>query len=297
MVLILLAAALLPVFITGPEFTVHLRYVTLPLIVLMTLILIGFGIYFLSNYRLLSLLEREDWPALAYYLEQKIFVKGKYSVKNVRLLASSYMVISDYPSVLKLESKAFLIKPSVVEKNILIFGAARILSGKHTEAAAFFKTYLEKGKINAKDAEWVRWFYGFSLLLGGVFSKVEPEFLSLASSSSDVLMTGLSAYFLSNNIAKRSPKPDECNSAAETGRWRVQKVLKNAGSWKKEADKMSTEIHVAIIRKYVDEAGKWLFEKKAVEKAPEKLSSEKVSKEKASENVSKEQNAEGKSAE
>jgi len=215
------------------------------------------GIFFLFNYRLLSLLEREDWPALAYYLEQKIFVKRRYSNRNVRLLASSYLVISDYQSVLKLESKVMLKKPSVVSKNVLIFGAARVLNGKHEEAAAFFRQHMEKCRV--KDKQWVRWFLGFSDLLAGSFNKAEPVFSSLAAASSDALISGLSSYFLHASIFKYSLNPQVCSVNAENGRQRVVKAIRNINNWKKEADKMASDIHIAIIRKYIDEAGEWLF--------------------------------------
>jgi hypothetical protein len=194
-------------------------------------------------------------------LEQKIYVKGRYDARKVRLLASSYMVISDYNSVLKLESKAMLIKPSVVEKNVLIFGPARVLGGNYPEAAAFFKTYLEKGGLNANEKEWVRWFYGFSNLLGGDFTKAEPDFSFLAQFSRDTVITGLSAYFLFNNLAKYSIKPDACKTAAEKGRERVVMTVKSAAHWNKEVEKVETEIHTAVIRKYINEAGIWLFKK------------------------------------
>ena len=258
-VVILLTITLVPLLLIGPEAAATLRYITVPLFFFMVSILIFLGIFFLLNYRLFSLLEREDWPALAYYLEQKIYVKRRYSSRNVRLLASSYLVISDYASVLKLESKTMLAKHSIVGKNALIFGAARVLSGNYKDAVAFFKTYLEKNK--GKDEDWLRWFYGFSLLLAGSFSQVEPEFMNLAVSSDSALITGLSAYFLSGVVLKHSFRPDECKKAAETGRARVVDALKNEAGWNKEVEKMVAEIHIAIIRKYVDEAGKWVFEK------------------------------------
>jgi len=216
------------------------------------------GVFFLFNYRLLSLLEREDWPALAYYLEQKIYVKNRYSVRNVRLLASSYLVISDYQSVIKLEGKTQLFKPSVVNKNVLVFGSARILSGNHGEAAAFFKSHM--GKVKGKDKQWVRWFYGFSHLLGGSFGYAEPEFSSLALSSNDALLSGLSAFFLSKSIVKYSTRQKECRDVSENGKKRVVNAIKNIYNWEKEAENRGTEIHIAIIRKYVDEAGKWVFD-------------------------------------
>jgi len=258
-VFIIIAVTLLPVMLAGPESTVNLRLLTLPLLIFMVLLLVGMGIFFFYNYRLLSLLEREDWPALAYYLEQKVFVKGSYSNRNVRLLASSYLVISDYNSVLKLESKAMLTKPAVVGKNLLIFGSARVLSGKHAEAAAFFSSHLENEKFSVKEKNWTRWYYGFSLLLSGAFKLAQPEFSSLAVSSNDAVLTGLSSYFLSNSIAKHSQNPEECLAAADSGRARVIKAVKNKEGWKKETAKMGSEIHVAIIKKYIEETTQWLF--------------------------------------
>jgi hypothetical protein len=257
--IVILVTALLPLIMSKPEYVINFRYITIPLLLFMGLFLTCMSIYFFINYRLFSLLEREDWPALAYYLEQKIYVKNGYSNRNIRLLASSYLVISDFQSVLKLESKAILAKPSVIYKNILIFGAARILSGSHADAAAFFNSHM--GKCEKKDKQWVNWFYGFSLLLSGDFSQAEPDFLLLAVSSDNALITGLSSYFLHSSIEKRSINPDKCREIAENGRTRVINVLKTFENWGKETAKVRAEIHIAIIRKYIDEAGKWLFSK------------------------------------
>ncbi|WP_461245886.1 hypothetical protein [Treponema sp. R6D11] len=262
-IIIVLITALLPLLFSGHGSAVTFRYITLPLLLFMAILLICMSIFFFFNYRLFSLLEREDWPALAYYLEKKIYVKHRYSNRNVRLLASSYLVISDFPSVLKLESKAVLAKPSVIGKNILIFGSARVLSGGYKEAATFFNSYI--GKCKKKDKQWVLWFYGFSQLLGSDFKQAESEFSSLAVSSDNVLITGLSAYFLQTSIEKHSLTPQKCHETAENGRERVKNAINNADNWKNEAEKMGAEIHIAIIKKYIDEAGKWLFTEKPAE--------------------------------
>jgi len=257
LIIIILITTLLPVMLMGRKITANFMYITLPLQLFIVLLLICVNIFFFINYRLFSLLEREDWPALSYYLEQKIYVEGKYSSRKVRLLAGSYLVITDYASVLKLENKVRSAKPSVIKKNALLFGAARILNGEQKEAAVFFETYLDK--VRGKDKQWVRWFYGFSLLLSGAFDLAEPEFTSLAVSSDDILITGLSAYFLGNSIANRCEKTDECMAVAKNGRDRVVNAVKNTTGWIKEVDKVGTEIHIAIIRKYINEAGNWLF--------------------------------------
>jgi len=258
---IVLITSLLPIIISGHGSAVTFKYISLPLILFMAVLLICMSIFFFINYRLFSLLEREDWPALAYYLEQKIYVKGIYSDRYVRLLASSYLVISDFSSVLKLENKIFSVKPSLISKNVLIFGSARVLSGNHGDAAQFFKNYL--GKCGKNDKQWVHWFYGFSQILNGNFKPAEPEFSSLAVTSDSILITGLSAYFLRNTIEKHSLDSKKCREMAENGRERVKNALSNIESWQREKQKAGAEIHVAIINKYINEAGKWLFSESA----------------------------------
>lgn len=253
----LFAVVLLPFMLMGPELMAHFWKTSWPIILILILVLAGLNVFFIVNYRLLMLLEREDWPALAYYLEQKVFGEGQYSSRKVRLLANSYLVMGDFASVLQLESKAEAANPAIIGKNALVFGVARLLSGDHRGAAAFFQTCPKKGRV--ENEQWVRWFCGFSHMLAGFFSEAEAEFSALAISARNMLITGLSAYFLGNILAKYSFNAQECRSIFEKGRDRVKKALKNAEGWKKEAKKAGTEVYTAIIRKYIDEASLWLF--------------------------------------
>ena len=259
MIIMILATAFLPLITAGQSLLINFNYITLPLIIFLGAILVCMIILLLYNYKLLSLLEREDWPALAYYLEQKIFIKGHYTVRNIKILASSYLVISDYQSVLKLEYKAQMAKSSVIDSNVMIFGSARILSGAHEDAAVFFRTHLDR--CPKKDKQWARWFYGFSSLLSGNFSQAENEFVSLSVSSDNLLICGLCAYFLASSLEKKSANPEKCRNTSVNGKNRVVKAVKNPAGWKKETAKMGTDVHIAIIKRYTDETGKWLFEK------------------------------------
>jgi hypothetical protein len=239
------------------ELILYFRQFFLPLIFFILLTFVCVNIFLLFNYRLFSLLEREDWPALSYYLENKIYTKGKYNARNVRLLASSYLVILDYASVFKLENKAMHAKPSVIDKNILIFGTVRILNGSLEEAVDFFRMYLEKGKKSER--QWIRMFYGFSLLLCGAFNRAEQEFSFLALSSNNTLVCGLSVYFLGTSILNYSQKFDECKLIVENGRTRIIRKYKNLKSVKEETEKIGSDIHAVIIKNYIDEAGNWFF--------------------------------------
>ncbi|MDR1586324.1 MAG: hypothetical protein LBS57_02575 [Treponema sp.] len=228
-----------------------------PLILILLLALLGFNLFYLLNRRLFKLLEREDWPALVDYLERKVIHGGRYPRRLVQLLANSYLVMSDSRGILNLENKLALAKPALLEENALVFGAARILSGDSAGAADFFQVRLEKGK--AGELQWIRWYYGFSRLLSGDFGRAETEFKALAASSSDALITGLSAYFLSTSLLKYSGNRDECRQLAAEGKGRVRKALREIAGWNREAARAAADVHAAIIRKYIDEAGVWLF--------------------------------------
>jgi hypothetical protein len=251
------AVALIPFFSFGPDFAAMFWRSAWPLAVILFVSLTALNVFFLLNRRLFMLLEREDWPALVDYLEQKILYKGRYVPRQVRLLINSYLVMSDSAAVLRLENKVAIAKPALLEANALMFGSARILGGDPKSAATFFRLRLEKGKV--RDNQWLRWYCGFSEILAGLFDKAETEFKDLAAASPDALVAGLSAYFLSGTLLHHSSYPAQCRTIAAESRERVVKALKNAEGWKKEAAKIETEVYAAIIKKYIDEAGIWLF--------------------------------------
>jgi hypothetical protein len=256
-ILILLVIAFMPVIVLGPDFAGRVWSSTWPLALILLVVMAGLNVFFLLNRRLFKLLEREDWPALVDYLEHRVIDTGRYSGRLVKLLANSYLIMSDSTGVLRLEKKLSHEKPVLIEKNALIFGAARILGGDAAGAADFFLERLEKG-VSA-NAQWIRWYYGFSLLLSGAFGKAETEFKALAASGNDAIVTGLSAWFLSDALLKNSASPDACEAIARQGRERIEKTLKKIERWKSEAAKGETEIHAAMIKKYIDEAAVWLF--------------------------------------
>jgi hypothetical protein len=256
-VFFLLAAGLFPLFILGPGFAGGFWASGWPLFAVLFLALISLNVFYFSRRRLYYLLEREDWPALQEYLEQRVISRGRYTAQMVQLLANTYLVMSDSAAVTALENKTAIAKPALVEANALVFGAARILGGDPAGAAGFFSLRLARGKCG--DLPWVRWYYGFSLLLDHQFRKAEEEFLVLAAGSPDPVITALSAYFLADTLQKHSENPAKCLAGAREGRERVRDSLKTAEAWDREAAKLETEVHAAIIKQYIGKAGAWLF--------------------------------------
>jgi hypothetical protein len=229
-----------------------------PVVVFLLLIIIALDSFYFINRRTFHLLEKEDWPALVRYLEQRIFKEGHYTSRLVRLLANAYLILSDSSSVVSMENKTTIAKPALVDANALIFGTARILNKDIKGAVAFFFTRLNSAKTES--ADWVRWYYGFSLLLDRQFSAAGDQFKVLAVQSKDGIITGLSAFFLAENLAKTVPlRSLEFTAAAMEGRNRLKKTFPSAAAWNRETKKILNEVYTVVLSKYITETARWLF--------------------------------------
>ena len=229
-----------------------------PFILILVLILLIFNTFYAINRQLFSLLEKEDWPALVRCLEDKVIQQGRYSPRLVRLLANTYLVLADSAAVMSLENKTAIAKPALVDANALLFGTARILGKDISGAVRFFE--VRKDKVRGPDREWARWYHGFSLLLDHQFEKAAGEFSLLARVSQDAIIAGLSSHFLNGTIAKALPEKErELRELSSQGRERVLKGLSDAKNWEQETARISSEIHAAVLSKYMEETAHWLY--------------------------------------
>lgn len=230
-----------------------------PFLIILFLILAGLDFFYFTNRRLFTLLEREDWPALVTYLEGKVFRRGQYRSRLVGLLSNTYLVLQDFPAMLRLENQLAVVKPSLLEEHALVFGLARILGKDFTGAARFFKGLSDKAKA-VPDRSWIIWFYGFSLFLSRQMAQAADQFVLLAKVSGDALPAGLAAFFLADTLQKSLPeRREEFLDAAEAALKRVKKSLPQRAHWEKERGRLKTEIYTVVISKYLDDAGNWLY--------------------------------------
>ena len=178
LLLFIAVLVLLPPIIFGPSFSGMFWKINWPFVVVLVLLLIVFSTFYFINRQLFLLLEKEDWPALVRYLEDRVIQKGNYSPRLVRLLANSYLVLSDSAAVMSLENKTAIAKPSLVDANVLVFGAARLLGNDISGAIRFFAVRRDIKKPGLRD--WVRWYHGLALLLDHRFEEASDEFSLLA---------------------------------------------------------------------------------------------------------------------
>ena len=233
-----------------------------PLALIIVLSLIAINTVFILNWKLLVLLEKEDWPVLTAYLEKMVYEEGRYTPRYIKLLIQSCLATKNFDGVINLKNRLAAVKPAMVEDNALILGIAYLLGGNTAAAVEFFQERLEKGR--AKDMDWLRWFYGFSLLLTESYEKAGDALRELAADMTaagarDIMVTGLAAFVLRELAGKGSTASVEWRIRAEEGKSTVRKTLKTAGKWTRKARQLKTKVHGAIIRSYVDRAGAWIW--------------------------------------
>lgn len=248
----------MPFFALGVDFAINFWKTSWPISVLLLFILAGFDTFFISNIKLFELLEREDWPALVQYLEDRVIRKHHYSQKLVKLLIHSYLVLSDPQSVINLEEKIKKDKVQLLSSNTLLFGMSHILKGDHKGAADLF---LEKEKKSGLQNEWEQWYLCFALLLQQKYADAADRLIALAENSKDSLVCALSAVFLQDTIQKAVPEKTEmAKHAVEMAIHRIRKALPDQKAWNKELEKAQGEIHVIILGKSLEDAGRLIYQ-------------------------------------
>jgi hypothetical protein len=248
----------LPFIFLDPSSLISFWRINWPFVLALVLFFLGFNVFYIVNWRLFMLLEKENWPALARYLEDRVIKKNNYTPRLVRLLANTYLVLSDSLAVMSLENKVAMAKPSLLDKNALIFGTARILGKDISGAVRFFE--IRRGTVQSGLKDWVSWYYGFALLLDRRFDDAGREFSFLAQLSRDAVITGLSSFFISENIAYiLAEKKEDLLNISSAGRERVRKVLPSRTNWDNELARLPKEIHAAVISRHLMDAGLWLY--------------------------------------
>ncbi|GHV86552.1 hypothetical protein AGMMS50230_21600 [Spirochaetia bacterium] len=260
-VFFVLLVFVLPLAILGKDMAGYFWQNSWLLLFLVLGVLFLLDLYFAVNYRIYVLLEREDWPALVHVLEDRVLRRGRYTARLVKLLATSYLVMSDAKAVTELEKKLTRVKKGLLNDNVLVFGAARLLCGDNQGAAEFFSARLSGPLSGAGSrAEWVRWYLGFSLFLSRQFEAAADTFMLLCREGREGVLTALSAYFLNESIAAFLPRRTaELRQAAGAGKERVRQSFGKRAVWDREIKRIETEVHAAVLVSYLGKAADYIY--------------------------------------
>ena len=248
----------LPLLLLGPESSLSFWKGNWYLALLFLALIAGLNSFFLVNRKTFVLVEREDWAELSAHLGGLMFPKGRFTGSRVRLLVNAYLLQSDIAGIESLEAELAAKRPDVLRKNALLFGVTRLLRSKAAEAEAFFSSYLEAKDVESR--EWLRFDYGFSLVLQKKIAAALP-YLEEGCGSRDAVLRLLAAYLLGSVGAASAA--DEAGKAAatakaEAARERLRGRYSRA-RWSGEVERAKSEVHIVILSKLIDDAGRWLY--------------------------------------
>ncbi len=240
----------LPLFILGIDYAGLFWERNWPLALAFAAVLIALNAFFASNWRVFSLLERENWPELCEHLEAKVIAKGHLAGHLVRLLVNTYLVRSDLDSIGKLEAIVAEKKPGLLRRYAVLFGVPHVLKGDAADCAAYFGRF--EGHKGIAQPEWLEWDKAYTLLIAQREDEASAAFGALATHARDPVIKALSAYLYASSSRKVTNSETEALKAALVKRY-------NKAAWERELERAKTEAQAVILSKLLDDATAWLY--------------------------------------
>lgn len=154
-IFVLLSFTLISLFVFGSiyivEYWSRMWVVTAIFVVLVGLL----DYYFILNWKLFDLMEKEDWPVLLAWLEDKIYRKGKIKKHYVNLLINTALSVSNLESVRKLETEIRHRKKELLPKVGVSLGIPLLLKQNHRAIYDYYTQFAEDEKTSMR--EWAQW--------------------------------------------------------------------------------------------------------------------------------------------
>ncbi len=258
---VLLASFLLiffmPLFLLGSDYFLQFWASKNWAIAAVFLITLGLlNAYFIMNWGLFKHLEREDWPALVSYLEERILGRGMVRPMYVRMILNAYLITSNTEGILALEAYLKSKKPRLIARYGLQFGIPYLLMKDPAVSEAFFASLLANARVS--DRDWVRWNHAFSLLQQGRSEDVKSELAGLLESARDPVLRMLTLYLL--DVFGQGDA--QVGRRVTEGRERLTGEL-TTGEMNRRIEKSGENMEVVVLSKIVSDARDWLYSPRA----------------------------------
>lgn len=241
---------LMPFFVIGPEASAKFWGQNW-LVALLFLVVLGLlDGYFVMNWKLFSLLEKEDWKSLADYLKDEILVKKHCNDQNVRLVCNALILLGRPSEIRDIEQVLRPLKPAVFKKNAVLFGLPYLLEQKGPEMLTYFQELSREG-TKIPDAEWITFFHAFAFMTCQEPAQALPILKTLADTAKNKLIILMSLYFLESQGQAAAPEIED---------WKLkfkEKTSKSACSMLIEKSK--DQVQVLLLSKFLGEAHQWLY--------------------------------------
>lgn len=217
------------------------------------------NLFFILNWKLYALLEREDWPAIHTLLSERLYTKGKFTNLNVRLMVNTCLLLSDMEGIQKLEETLRTKKSDMLKTHALLFGVARILKNKPEESIDFFLKYA--GVKDVKNPDWIDFNLGFSYQLAFKKQEAYDIFAPLARRTKDAVIKSMTLYFLEPLlVTSNGEMQKDIQELITAGKAQITKRFSQV-AFEKELEQAKSEIQVVIYAKVLDDVSAWLYKK------------------------------------
>jgi hypothetical protein len=241
----------MPLIMLGPEYSATFWSSSWYLPILFFLIIAVIDGYFLLHWRLLVLLEKEDWSALVDYLEDQIYNKGHIRTQFVRTLINAYFVTSRVSSIEKLENTLREKKPKLLRKFALQLGIPKILHDDAEDLISFFGEFKEQ-KVPRTD--WVRFLYAFGILMKRRHSEGREELLTVSKTTRDPVLQLVTLYTLE---PFRTTDDEVLSRIKEVGGRLAEKYSRE--KFRQEIEKRRENVVVLVLSRLIDDSLDWLY--------------------------------------
>jgi len=188
---------LMPLPILGWEYALSFWGQNWAIAVAFLAILLGLDTYFVVNWRLFALLEREDWPGLRTLLEGQLAKKGTLGYQKTRILVNACLIAQNPGRISELRALYVEKKSPTVPRLALSLGLPLVLEGKSDAIEAFFGPLAGDKRVGS-DGPWIRWCLAFGRLLAQRPDDARPLLEAGAREKKQPLLQLLSLYLLDN---------------------------------------------------------------------------------------------------
>jgi hypothetical protein len=247
---------LMPLIMLGPDYFALFasKNWLAGLLFLATLIIIN-G-YFLYNWKLFQLLEREDWHGVIRLLERRILGQpgrvraGLPGGGRLRMLINAYLVTSQLDRLADLEVRLRQDGPAQLARFALPLGIPYLLRGDPLEAEKYFGRFLQQQGV--AHLPWLRWNYAFALLQQRQVPAARTSLLDILAARADPVLRLLTVYILSSLTTDepRTAAVVERERAALRGRYSPQRWRRIAGG---------KHIQMILLTPIIKDALDWLL--------------------------------------
>ena len=121
--------------------------------------------YFVRNWKLFTLLEKEDWPALLAWLEERIYGSRRIGRAYASLLVNTALSVSNLEAVRRLEAEVAERRPALKRQIGVILGIPVLLQRDPAAMEAYFGPLADDP--GTKRREWALWCRALGRVSGG----------------------------------------------------------------------------------------------------------------------------------